>query len=189
MANKLITTSLVVAVMAATMLPSPVAQAKSYLDEMATLDAQIALLNKRAELRNAMQNQNTSLELPSIASIIDDANGASAKLVYPNGIIRWVVASDDIGDGAKITSITRNRVVARVGKKTISLPFATASMLSAGEGGAAASGGMQPNGTNSGNTMILEGQAPSIQMPPLPSPARLPVPVAPTPMNESVVTQ
>lgn len=152
------------AALAAVLVVMPVgaASAASYLDEMQTLDAQIALINKRNELQTALKGSAMSLSLPMVSSIIEDKNGRVAKVVYENGLVRWVKVGDVIAHGVTVRSINAGGVVASMRKKPVPLRFFTEAKSEA-------------------DSITVTGDAPRINVPPLPKPGPLVVPVAPAP--------
>ena len=165
MANNLLNFPRVAIVAAMTLLAVP-AHAGSYLDDMATLEAQIALVNKRAELQAVLKNGRSTEVLPTILSIIVDRKGATAQLAYASGLKRWVTQGGFIADGLKVGKITEGSVMA-VGRG-VATPL---SFYAEGE-----------SPTDQASPISL--QAPSISIPPLPYNNRSPateVPVAKTP--------
>lgn len=84
----------------------------NYLDEMAKVEAQIAYVQKQAELREALRRSSGSESLPRIISIMVDEKGATAQVVYPSGMVRWLRNGDFLQDGLRVQSITKSSVLA-----------------------------------------------------------------------------
>lgn len=98
----------------------------NYLEEMGVLDAQIQLVNKRAELQAALNRSAGSITLPRISTIVVDDAGAVAQVVYESGLIRWVKEKDVIAEDTIVTSITSSSVSAQIKGKTFALRYVSA---------------------------------------------------------------
>lgn len=159
MANKRLYAAVAAALV---LMPVVASAAASYLDEMQTLDAQIALINKRNELQTALKGSAMSLSLPMVSSIIEDKNGRVAKVVYENGLVRWVKPGDVLAHGVTVRSINAGGVVASMRKKSVPLRFFTETKSET-------------------DSITVTSDAPRINVPPLPKPGPLVVPVAPAP--------
>lgn len=91
---------------AALLLPA-FASAQSYIDDLETMKAQIAILQKKSELNEALSKYagTNALTLPQVISTITDGNGRQATIMYKNGRQRTVSVGDSVAQGAKVTSI------------------------------------------------------------------------------------
>jgi type IV pilus biogenesis protein PilP len=97
----------------------------SYLDEMAKMDAQMAYLQKQADLKLALQRTSPSEALPKVISIVEDDKGLTAQLVYSSGLVRWVAKGDLLARGLSVSAITSNTVSIGGGRNRIDLQFVT----------------------------------------------------------------
>ena len=90
------------------------ANAGNYLDEMAKRDAQLALLRKEIELRDARAAlAGGGLGLPTVQSLSGFDDNLSATLKYPNGRKLVVRRGDTLPGGVEVKRITRAGVVVR----------------------------------------------------------------------------
>lgn len=100
------------------------ANAGSYLDEMAKRDAQLALLRKEIELRDARAAlAGGGLGLPTVQSLSGFDDNLSATLKYPNGRKLVVRRGDTLPGGVEVKRITRAGVVVRVATVDTGLDF------------------------------------------------------------------
>lgn len=114
-----------------------IASGEGWLDEMGTLDSQIALLKKRQELKyvqeRAALGQNNGL--PKIVAIHEVGGTMRAKLLYPDGRLVTVAENDPVLDGARVGAITSRGVMLVLGKtkgKSTLLPLDFAPIATAG---------------------------------------------------------
>jgi hypothetical protein len=83
----------------------------SYVDEIETINAQIQLVNKNAELQAALQkSMGASISLPKILTMIADINGSEATVLYPSGRTRTIKKGDVIARKVKVLSISHTGV-------------------------------------------------------------------------------
>lgn len=172
MANKLFKTVLGLAAITMISMAASPALAISYWEEMDTIDAQIELINKRNELGNALKNGSSTLSLPSIVSIIEDNQGKTAKLIFDNGLVRWVSVGDELMGGLVVQSISTAGVKVRAKKSERWLPFQTAASD-------------EPSSGTSGNSVTIAADAPLMRLPPM-EPRRISTPPTPSPAPASM---
>jgi len=107
------------------------ASVSSYHDAISRIDAEILLLNKQNELRNAQRLANPpgrtdadiGVSLPRIINIVTSGTVTTARVSYDSGLVRDIRVGDDIGGGARVHSITESSVSVRVRGKTENLSF------------------------------------------------------------------
>lgn len=165
--------SLRVAIVSGLMLLVSVPAAANYLEDMDTLQAQIDLVNRRAQLQSALRGASEAVSLPKISSIMRSGSQATAQLAFSNGLIRWVRVGDIVGDGVTVHAIARDQVLVRVNGRRVALNFQ--GVNEAGAAGAA-------------EATVLSMSAPSIALPPLP-PSAVPVTRAPATSGPAAVGQ
>lgn len=87
--------------------PDSIATAQSWLDEMATLDAQIDLLEKRNTLDSLLEQRaaDRAAQLPLVISVAGTADKSKALLQFSNGRISRVQPGDQIMSGVKVLEI------------------------------------------------------------------------------------
>ena len=90
--------------------------APSWLDEMAVIDAQIQLLQKRDELEMILEQRaaSRSAVLPGILSIIGFDGRFTAELVFPNGRIGRFRLGDEVSPDILISGIHPRGVMVTV---------------------------------------------------------------------------
>ncbi|MCK6421772.1 MAG: type IV pilus biogenesis protein PilP [Aquabacterium sp.] len=116
------TRTIIIAMMAA--VAATTTNAGSYLDEMAKRDAQLALLRKEIELRDARAAlAGGGLGLPTVQSLSGFDDNLSATLKYPNGRKLVVRRGDTLPGGVEVKRITRAGVVVRVATVDAGLDF------------------------------------------------------------------
>jgi len=82
-------------------------------DRLNQMDAQIALLQKEAQLNSLlMQSVDADLlQVPQIVSIMSINGTMFARLLLPNGTVATFTEGDTVKKGMRITAITRNNVI------------------------------------------------------------------------------
>lgn len=105
----------------------------NYLDEMAKLDAQIAYVQKKTELRDVLKKSSSNEGLPRILSILVDGKGGSAQVVYNSGVVRWIKKGDFLQDGMQVLAITKSSVQAGGRGGKFSLAFYSAQPMTAAD--------------------------------------------------------
>lgn len=129
----------------AAILAAPVwaAEPHSWLDDMASMEAQIKILRKQEELRAERARAASNLSpLPKIVAIHEFGGRAKAKLLHEDGRLETVGENDYIGQGVRIAAITARGVmvvISRKGKKEtmtelLFTPIATAGSTQQGKG-------------------------------------------------------
>lgn len=138
--------SFLAAVMAAAVISIPLAEgAEEWLDEMARMDSQIALMKKRSELQaeqeRAQAGTGKGLALPKIVAVQEFGGRNTARVLYADGRISTVAVNDPVLPGVPVTAISAHGVVVAVGaqakgKKTLAaLEFAPVSQTTPGTPG------------------------------------------------------
>lgn len=104
----------VVMMVIAALAPSFAAAEMGYRDKISTIEAQIELVNKQADLQNALlKSGGASASLPKVLSLMGTSEDAQATLYYSTGRIRTVKVGDVLAPNVKITSISQAGVQAR----------------------------------------------------------------------------
>ncbi len=82
------------------------------LDDMIRLEAELEMLNKRSAIIDMQRRMEASPEqtLPSVASIIVNGGSAVARVVYANGMSRFIAVGDTVGGDYVVTSVTTDGV-------------------------------------------------------------------------------
>jgi len=79
----------------------------NYVDQIETINAQIQLVNKNAELQAALQkSMGASVTLPKVLTLIADTKGAEATVLYSSGRTRTIKKGDVLAKRVKVTSIS-----------------------------------------------------------------------------------
>ncbi|TCT10731.1 hypothetical protein EDC22_105231 [Tepidamorphus gemmatus] len=109
------------------------AQTPTWLDEMATIDAQIQLLQKQMELDVLLEQRaaQRSSMLPSILTIVGFGDRYSVELLFPNGRIGRYRVGDEIAPEVWISAIrprgvTVDMAIADGKRRAVALEFAAA---------------------------------------------------------------
>lgn len=111
---------------------------ESWLDEMATIEAQTQLLQKRDELRSQLEKSSagTLAALPSIVTIMGVEGRYQSQVHFPNGRLSYVQVGDRISADVRVVRISANGVDVQVGEgtaqRTIALGFTTLEMRQGG---------------------------------------------------------
>lgn len=125
-----------------------VAQSASYLDDIARLDAQIALQRKQIEARDLAVQAAGRLTLPTVRYLSGFEDDLSAVLSYGGGKKMTVKRGDRLPGGIEVLGIREKGVLVSIGKQQALLEFSAPDdgtpALSAGQGQAAAGGLMPP---------------------------------------------
>lgn len=96
----------------------------TYVDDMDTIDAQIKLVNKRAELQTALQkSMGSSVALPKVLTLISDINGSEATVLFSSGRTRTIKKGDALGHRIKVISISHAGVEVSTPNGKSSLAF------------------------------------------------------------------
>lgn len=107
--------------------PAAVAASPNYLDEIAVMDAQIAVAKKQTELRSALQGlAGSQAGLPQVVSVAGFDPDLSAVVRYPGGRKRTVRKGDRLPGGVEVKSVASTGVVVRFAKVETSLEFEAA---------------------------------------------------------------
>lgn len=107
------------------------AEPASWLDEIATIEAQTQLLKKREELRSQLEkaSSGTLAALPSVISIIQLDGRAQSQLHFPSGRVSYASVGTMIAPDVRVTAINEHGVEVSItrGKsvRTVPLTFAT----------------------------------------------------------------
>ena len=109
------------------------AQTPTWLDEMATLDAQIQLLQKQIELDELLEQRAAarSSVLPSVLTIVSFAGRNTVELLFPNGRTSRHRIGDEIAPEVWISTIHSrgvlvDMVIADGKRREVALEFASA---------------------------------------------------------------
>lgn len=96
----------------------------SYLDELAKKDAQLVLLRKEIELRDARQLlAGGPSGLPLVSSVSGFESDLTATLTYPNGRKVTVRRGQQLPGGVQVREVSRAGVVVRVAAIEAALEF------------------------------------------------------------------
>lgn len=104
---------------------------ESWLDEIATLEAQTQLLQKRDELRSQLEKSSASTlaSLPSIVSIMSMDGHNQSQLYFPDGRLSYVKVGDMLRAGVRVARIGPQGVDVMVGtgdtQRMVPLVFVT----------------------------------------------------------------
>jgi hypothetical protein len=106
----------------------------SWLDEMATIDAQTQLLKKREELRTQLEKttSGTLAALPSVISIIVVDGRPQTQLHFPSGRVSYAAVGAMIAPNVRVATISEQGVEVAIaqGKTTRSVPLTFATLQS-----------------------------------------------------------
>lgn len=102
-----------------------VALSQTYIDQIATMEAQIELLNKQIALNEAIAKASESgaTTLPKVISVIIDNEGASAEIYYSSGRVRTVSSGDSLTKGVSVTAVTQAGVAVKTLNGEVMLSF------------------------------------------------------------------
>ncbi len=110
---------------AAQTLPPPVVGG-AYLDEMARMDAELQLLRKRQEVRQAQDALNgtsaSPAQMPKVLAIYMSEGRLAAEIMYAHGLVTRVRGGETIPGDIQIVSVGPKGVTVRVagaGKKSV----------------------------------------------------------------------
>lgn len=135
-----VSVTLLVAVWAATACSLSLAQSTqsrggNYMDELAKKDAQLALLRKEIELRDARQLLAGGVSgLPLVQSVSGFDGSLTATLKYPNGRKVNVRRGQQLPGGMQVRDVSRSGVIVRVASIDAALEFDSGRDVSAGHG-------------------------------------------------------
>lgn len=101
------------------------AHAGNYLDDLARLDAQIAIQRKQIEARDLAVQAAGRVSLPTVRYISGFEDDLSAVVGYGNGRKVTVKRGDQLPGGVEVKSVRQNGVLVHVGKQVELLEFTT----------------------------------------------------------------
>ena len=116
----------VVAALLSTLSMSGMAQASNYLDDIARLDAQIAIQRKQIEARDLAIQAAGRINLPTIRSVSGFDEDLTAVVTYGNGRKLIVKRGDQLPGGVEVKGVRQNGVLVAVGKQVALLEFSVA---------------------------------------------------------------
>lgn len=102
---------------------------QTWLDEIAVIEAQTQLLQKREELKAQLERASSSTvaALPSVVAIVSLEGRSQAQLYYPSGRLSYVSAGELIAPDVRVSAITGTSVEVQVGaagaRRTVPLSF------------------------------------------------------------------
>lgn len=119
---------------AAQTLPPPVVGG-AYLDEMARMDAELAVLRKRQEVRQATEAitgaTGTGSKMPKVLATYMSEGRLIAEIMYEHGLVTRVRGGESIPGDLVVVSVEQKGVTVRANGKKTMLDYAVRSAVAA----------------------------------------------------------
>lgn len=125
---------LVAAPATAQTLPPPVVGG-AYLDDMARMDAELSVLRKRQEIRQAQEAisgvTGTASKMPKVLATYMSEGRLIAEIMYDHGLVTRVRGGESIPGDLVVVSVAQKGVTVRANGKKIMLDYAVRSAVAA----------------------------------------------------------